>query len=207
MRMPHPALKGKLLLFFLWMVVFISPGKLRARGHNPFSHPIFAAASAGAFRLSAERFNRYYSSPWGFLPGAQIGFGFSPSAFLVLKGAYFRKSNRTHSTWRQHQFEAGFRRYSVGFSAGSRTYMGFGLAFFHIQESSGTFLKELGEKTTEVWPKGFYIEIGYEHPVISHLSFILHFDLSTAGMVSGPTLQRQSLGGFSASSGLKYQIF
>ncbi len=194
-----------LILFVGFALVF--PAGLRARGLRMASHPIFVSATGGVFRISAEHFSHYYASPWGFFPGIRAGVGLSPSAFLVFEGARFQKSGTGSATWKQTQLEFGFRKYSAGFSPESRTYMGFGLAFFHVRESTGEFLRELGQKSGEAWPKGFFIEIGYEQSLIPHLFFLLHFGLSSAGMYSGSTLQRQSLGGFSASSGLKIQFF
>jgi hypothetical protein len=195
--------------FLVWFLVLFLPfsGNLQAGWPGLTTHPVFFSTTAGVFRISAEHFDRYYSSPWGFLPGFQAGVGISPSAFVVLKGAQFRKSGTKNATWKQKQLELGFRKYSVGFSPAARTYMGFGLAFFHVRETGESFLRELGQNGHEAWPKGFFIDLGYEQTLARHLFFTLNFDLSSAGMYSGSTLQRQSLGGFSASSGLKLQFF
>ncbi|GBE28405.1 hypothetical protein BMS3Bbin03_02344 [bacterium BMS3Bbin03] len=194
-----------LILFF----TFFSADAAFAKVPPP--HRFFIGGSSGFFRISARHFSRYYGSAWIFLPQPQLGFGLSPSAYLIIKGSQFTRKRTAQQTpaksWRQQWLEFGFRRYSRGFSGKSRTFMGFGLALFRIEEKNGTFLREIGGHSGKVNPRGFYIEIGFEHFWTNSVSLSFEMDLNSAGLYGNTALQTQSVGGLFIGTGVKIFIF
>ncbi len=190
------------------------------------SHPLLATipgpnqlvigGSIGAFRISANHFNEFYGSPWESLPQIQVGIGFFSSSFIMVKGSQFSREGKFFMTetgpsfkphWKQRWLEIGYRRYSAGRPRASRTFLGFGLAFFQIEETPLTFLHSLGSSSGKISPKGFYLEIGFEHFFAHSLSLSLDMDLSSAGLYNGTSFQAQSVGGLFVGATAKYFIF
>ena len=190
------------------------------------SHPLFATipipnqmvigGSIGVFRISANHYNTFYGSPWVSLPQIQVGIGFSSSSFIMVKGSQFSSDGKYFMSeegpsfkprWKQQWLEVGYRRYSAGLPRASRTFMGFGLAFFQVEETHLTFLQELGARSKKISPKGFFVEIGFEHFFTHSLSLSLDMDLSSAGLYNGTSFQSQSVGGLFVGITAKYFIF
>lgn len=182
----------------------------------PLPTQLVIGGSLGAFRISATHYNEFYGSPWESLPQIQIGIGLSPSSFVMLKGTQFSREGKFFMSeagpsfqlhWKQRWLEVGYRRYSAGPPRASRTFMGFGLAFFQIEETPLMFLHALGSRSQKISPKGFYIEIGLEHFFTHSLSLSLDMDLSSAGLYNGVSFQSQSVGGLFVGITAKYFIF
>jgi len=180
----------------------------------PVPNQLVVGGAGGVFRISAVHYKTYYKTPWVSLPQIQVGIGFSSSSFLMLKASQFSRNGRTSGAegtsehqWKQKWLEVGYRRYSTGFSSSSRTFMGFGLAFFQIRETPLAFLQDLGSHSENISPKGFYLEIGFEHFFAPSLSLSLDMDLSSAGIYNGTSFQTQSVGGLFMGVSAKYFIF
>lgn len=203
----HPVFVSTLLI-----LIDVFPGTSIAGIPAP-SQLVFGGA-VGLFRISATHYKTYYDSPWVSLPQIQVGIGFSSSSFLMFKASRFSKNGRTFEAdvtpqrkWEQRCFEVGYRRYSTDFPPSTRTFMGFGLAFFQIRETPLTFLQDLGSHSENVSPKGFYLEIGLEHFFTHSLSLSFDMDLSSAGLYNGTSFQSQSIGGLFLGIATKYFIF
>jgi len=203
----HVAWVGVLLLS-----IEIFPGSSIAG--IPVPNRLMTGGALGLFRISATHYKTYYKSAWAPLPQLQVGIGFSSSSFLMLKASQFSKNGKTFESgvtprrkWTQRCLEIGYRRYSADFPSSTRTFMGFGLAFFQIRETPLIFLQDLGSHSEKISPKGFYLEIGFEHFFTHSLSLSFDIDLSSAGLYNGTSFQSQSVGGLFLGFTAKYFIF
>ncbi len=204
------------LIFVSLVLLSIEFLSFPALANIPLPNQLVIGGAAGVFRISANHYDNFYGSPWESLPQIQVGIGLSSSSFIMVKGSQFSRDGKFFMSemgpsfkphWKQRWLEIGYRRYSLGFSRSSRTFMGFGLALFQIEETPGIFLHQLGSNSEKTSAKGFYLEIGFEHFLTHSLSLSLDMDLSSAGLYNGTSFQSQSVGGLFIGVAAKYFIF
>jgi len=173
-------------------------------------------AGAGVFRLSIAHFEHYYGSRFGAVYAGHLGYALSPSSLLLIKGRYFAKEHtaRDVSTqrlqerfWEERWLCLGYRRYSPVFRGDARTFFGFGLVFFFIDErKDGDFLVSEGFQSRRHRPKGFFVSGGYEHYLTDQFTLYLEIELSSAGL-KGNTLESESVGGIYVGWGINLLFF
>ncbi len=202
-------------LIFLALLLFLCPVFLSAQIRT--SPKIQIGIQGGAFRISIDQFDRYYGNRFAFPVGAQIGYAISPSFQVMVRGKYFQKNHdyrdpETGQTreriWEQTWLELGIQQYSISFSGTSRTFLGFGLAFFFINEKKdGDFLQQLGYRERSTRPRGFYICVGYDHLIGERVTFSFEIELTSAGVKEGAGLAAQSVGGIFVGLGANLLLF
>ena len=102
----------------------------------------------------------------------------------------------------------GIQQYTLSFSGNMRSYLGFGLAFFFIQEKEdGDFLSTLGYGDRSLEPRGFYLAVGFERYLLKRLTFGFEIELTSAGVGKGTNLESQSIGGIYAGVGFNWLLF
>ncbi len=168
--------------------------------------------NGGIFRISVDNFNEFYGNRVAYPVGGSIGYALSSSFHIMLRGKYFQKSSakfseqlarNLHREWQESWLGLGIQQYSTAFSGDIRTYFGFGLAFFFIQErKDGNFLSSEGYGGHSAEPKGFYICAGYERYLGDRVTVGFDIELSSAGVGKGSGLESQSIGGIYAGLGI-----
>jgi len=171
----------------------------------------------GIFRISIDRFDDYYQNRIAFPVGGQFGYAFSPSFYAVIRGRHFQKTRtlndpetgvRLERVWQENWLELGIQQYSLSFSGTSRTFFGFGLAFFFVQEKKdGSFLQSLGYDSRKVQPRGFYLCGGFDYFIGDRITASFEIELTSAGVEKGAGLQAQSIGGIFVNIGANFLLF
>ena len=195
-----------------WLIFVLLP----AVAYGQFDrHPrVQVGASGGVFRISLDRFDRHYGNRLAFPLGLQVGYAFSPSFLAMLRGRHFQKTSseknslETSPVWQEDWLELGIQQYSLSFSGTSRTFFGFGLAFFWIQEKhGGVFLRSLGYEKSNVQPRGFYICGGFDYLIRERVTLSFEIELTSAGVEQGAGLEAQSVGGIFVNAGVNFLLF
>jgi|Deesub1362B_J571_1020462.scaffolds.fasta_scaffold08402_3 hypothetical protein len=199
---------------FFWLLLLL-PFSLRAQD-IPHAR-VQLGLQSGLFRISVDRFDEYYGNRIAFPVGGHVSYALSSSFHIILKMRYFQKKHRAsvdggsiplERIWREQWWELGIQQYSFSFAGTARTFLGFGLAFFHIrEENDGRFLQEIGIRKREVFPKGFYICGGYDHHLTDRITAFFELELSSAGLGEGTGIEAQSIGGIFISAGLNILLF
>ena len=196
-------------------VLFVFPTVSQARwGRYP---KMQAGIQGGVFRISVDRFDEYYRNRFAFPVGFHLGYAFSPSFYAVFRGRHFQKSHKSadkatgrlrNRLWQEDWLELGIQQYSLSFSGTSRTFFGFGLAFFTVQEKKdGDFLQSLGYNSRRTNPRGFYICGGFDYLVSDRTTLSFEIELTSAGVGKGAGLQAQSVGGIFVNLGVNFLLF
>jgi len=173
--------------------------------------------NGGIFRIGMDNFNDYYGSRVAYPVGGSIGYAFSSSFHVMLRGKYFQKSSSKYDVqsartlqrqWQESWLGLGIQQYSTAFAGDARTYFGFGLAFFFIDEKKdGNFLSSKGYGKDSAEPKGFYICAGYDRYLGERITIGFEIELTSAGVGKGSGLESQSIGGIYAGLGINYLLF
>ena len=183
-----------------------------------FDQPkIQIGVNGGIFRISVDRYNDFYGNRVGFPVGGSIGYAISHSFHIMFRGKYFQKSysefdqqlsRDLNRKWQEVWYELGIQQYTISFSGNMRTYLGFGLALFYIDEKEdGDFLKSVGYGDQSINPRGFYLAVGFDRYLLRRLTFSFEIELTSAGVGKGTGLESQSIGGVFVGLGLNYQLF
>lgn len=208
-------IKETILVSILSLLLFVASVEARVPGKD-FPR-LNIGTGAGVFRLSIAHFEHYYGSRFGAVYAGHFGYAFSPSSLLLIKGRYFTKKHTALEAstqqlrerfWEERWLCLGCRRYSPVFRGDARTFFGFGLVFFFIDErKDGDFLLSEGLRSRRYRPKGFFISGGYEHYLTDQLTLCLEIELSSASLQEGNTLESQSVGGIYVGGGINLLFF
>lgn len=173
--------------------------------------------NGGIFRISIDKYPDFYGSRVAFPVGGSIGYAFSPSFHIFLRGKYFRKSKDAFNqaagrdinrVWQESWLELGVQQYTISFAGNMRSYLGFGLAFFFIEEKEdGDFLLNYGHGDRSIDPKGFYLCVGFDRYITKKITFNFELEMSSAGVGKGTGLESQSIGGIFAGIGFNVLLF
>lgn len=173
--------------------------------------------NGGIFRISIDRYNDFYGNRIGFPVGGSIGYAISHSFHIMFRGKYFQKNysefdqmldRDLNRKWREVWYELGIQQYTISFSGNIRTYLGFGLAFFYINEKEdGDFLTNVGYSDRSINPRGFYLAVGFDRYLLKRLTLSFEIELTSAGVGKGTGLESQSIGGIFIGLGLNWQLF
>ena len=207
-------MKLKLLLIVLFIFV-CDLNSSEAQLYN--NRKIQFGVSGGIFRISIDRYDEHYNNRVAFPVGGSIGYSISPSFLIMVRGKYFRKTadefdqqsgRNLHRIWQESWIGVGIQQYSFSITGKIRSYFGFGLAMFFIDEKEdGDFLEKSGYQNRSIQPRGFYLSVGFDRFITKYLTFCFEIEMSSAGVGKGTSLESQSIGGIYGGFGLNLLIF
>lgn len=173
--------------------------------------------NGGIFRISVDKYPDFYGGRVGYPFGGAVSYAISPSFHITLQGKQYQKTSTIYDkqegknlnrVWQERWIGLGIQQYSISFNEKMRSYLGFGLAFFFIEEKKdGNFLSRLGYGNGKIQPTGFYLSVGFERFLLERVTLGFEIELSSAGVGKGGGLEAQSIGGIYAGIGLNWLIF
>jgi hypothetical protein len=207
-------MKIKFIIFSTLLILLIFSGV----NSQPLDYSkLQVGLTGGIFRISIDKYNSFYGSRVAYPIGGSIGYAISPSFHIFLRGKYFEKSNSEfdqtagrdlNRVWQESWIELGIQQYTISFAGNMRSYLGFGLAMFFIDEQKdGDFLQNYGYKDSSIDPRGFYLCVGFDRFITRKLTFNFELEMSSAGAGNGTNLESQSIGGIFAGVGLNLLLF
>ncbi|MEE9168949.1 MAG: hypothetical protein V3U73_04250 [bacterium] len=202
------------LTFFVLLATFLPATALSQPAR---SSRFEIGAMAGVFRISMDKFNDFYESRVAYPVGGSLDYAFTPSLHLSVRGKTFTKSvtffddqlgRNVDFEWQQSWIGIGVQRLSSSFSGKSRTFFGFGLVFFIIEQNEEGFLLDdlrIDSKTTN--PKGFFLNIGFDRYVARNMSIRFEIEATSASVGEGFGVESQSFGGIFVGLGFNLNLF
>ncbi len=203
-------MRNSILLF---IIVLLLPSSINAQ----FSRQprIEITPSIGIFRLSNDNFSDFYESRIVYPLGVSIDYAFNPTFHLNIRGKYFKKSSTFSDensngdvdlVWKQTWFGIGIQRLTISFTGDSRSFFGFGFAFFSLDENEDGYLLARTNATTKN-PKGFYLSGGVDRNISDKIRLRFEIELTSAGVGDGFGIETQSFGGIFGGLGLNLNLF
>ncbi|MCH8124792.1 hypothetical protein IIC38_02340 [candidate division KSB1 bacterium] len=198
----------------LFILIYLLPVNIDAQPAR-FSR-IEITPSFGAFRISNDAFSRFYDNRWLYPAGVSIDYALNPSLHLNVRAKFSQKNSsyfdedlneNVDLKWEQSWFGIGIQRFTSSPFSKSRSYFGFGFAFFQIDENKeGYLLRELSRSSSSTNPKGFFICGGFDRPVSSKINFRFEIEATSAGVGDGFGFESQSLGGIYIGLGINFNL-
>lgn len=201
------------ITLLLFIAAYLLPIHLNAQPVRPSR--IEVTPSIGIFRISNDNFSEFYDSRVGYPFGVSVDYAFNPALHLNIRGKFFQKNStyfddRINSDvdldWRQSWIGIGIQRFTISFSGGSRSFFGFGFAFFTLEENKDGYLLA-STNTTDSNPKGFYLNGGFDRNLSNTIRLRFEIELTSAGVGNGFGIETQSFGGIFGGLGLNFSLF
>ncbi len=203
--------------WFLFMAILLGGVTFSGQAQSFGYAKIRLGVNGGIFRISVDKYPDFYGSRVGYPFGGSVSYAISPSFHITLQAKQYQKAatkydnserKNLNRVWRERWIGLGIQQYSISFNEKMRSYLGFGLAFFFIEEKKeGNFLSRLGYGNGKIQPTGFYLSVGFERFLLERVTLGLEIELSSAGVGKGGGLEAQSIGGIYAGIGLNWLIF
>lgn len=199
----------KLTILFVLMALNISYLK-EARGAWPsFRIPrLIMGASTGYFRISLDKFSKFYDGRWDNYNSGQLSVRVYRSNYLTVQYARFQKRAEVNTNfftgeaeWKERFINVGIRWYGET-RRRWRIYSGFGFIFIKVEERAGLVLDPDNNNDVTTDGSGFFLEFGVDYIILPHVGLNLELEASSAGEGGTSGIIGSSLGGYAFLTGL-----
>ncbi len=203
-------MRKKIAIFVLIGLSFLAINEAQATWSFFRVSRVVFGGSTGYYRASLDNFTRYYDSRWDIYYSGQISTRLYRMNYLTLQYARFQKTNEVGSIstaeWNERFINIGVRWYGEGRKRW-RYYAGFGFTFIHVEEKSGfSLMAPNNPNDVSTDGSGFFLEIGADYIILSHIALNLELEVSSAGEGGTPGFAGSSLGGYAFLVGVNFHF-
>jgi hypothetical protein len=172
---------------------------------------LIVGGHVSVFRISYDDFPRLYENRSGLTFGATGLVKIRPPYYVAVKYHQFDKDGRViidnvsqPLRWEENWYNVGLRYVSYG-ERRLINYLGFGFAFFKINETGplSVFGQEPGKRNAS----GFFLDLGMEYRFVKYASLDFEIEITSAGIKGKSGFEGSSVGGLLFSLGLNLFAF
>lgn len=203
----------KIVFSFLILISIFILGEARGE-YSFFNQPrLVFGGSAGFYRTSLDDFTRIYDSRWDYFYSGQISLRVYRANYLTLQYGRFRTTGKidreissNEAEWDERFINLGIRWYAES-QKRLRLYSGFGFTFVTVEEQVGlSLLAPENPNAVSKDGKGFFLEVGGDYLILSHLALNLEIEISSASHGGSPGFMGSSLGGYAFLAGVNFHF-